>query len=518
MKTMKNRILTIALAGMVTFASCADLTVENLNSPDTERALSSASDLTTLAEGLVKTWYNAIHNYDGFKMPAAVLADASSCSWGNVGMREMGTEPRPSFNNSPSYNYLYLAATPFTRMYSVNSSAVDVIKAVQGGVISFGSDGPRVEALSHFARGIAMGYIALAYDRGYIIDESTPQEEIISPTLVDYNTMMTHAIETLGKAATLAKENSFQLNETVIKTPGGVSSDQLAQLAHSFIARFMANVARTEAERAAVIWADVITHVSSGIQTDFAIINQLAPWQGADWYDEALIYSVYPGWGRVDMRVINMMDDSYPSHNPDGADFAAPDSARIYDNAEVDDRLWTDYQHLPSNNFRPERGLYFFSSFRYDRHRDYVGPWDAQLVDLSVSEMHMYHAEALAQTGNLAGAAAILNDPAGARKVRGGLPDVAADAAAIHAAIHHERMVETFLDGSGNEWFDMRGRDMLQAGSPLHWPIPADVLETLGFPLPYYTYGGASAPATGNGAPEGDYWTSGTASGAKSWR
>ena len=54
-----------------------------------------------------------------------------------------------------------------------------------------------------------------------------------------------------------------------------------------------------------------------------------------------------------------------------------------------------------------------------------------------MSEMHMYHAEALAQTGNLAGAA-ILNDPAGARKVRGGLPDVAADAAAIHAAIHHE--------------------------------------------------------------------------------
>ena len=61
------------------------------------------------------------------------------------------------------------------------------------------------------------------------------------------------------------------------------------------------------------------------------------------------------------------------------------------------------------------------------------------------------------------------------------------------------------MDGSGNEWFDMRGRDMLQTGSPLHWPIPADVLETLGFPLPYYTYGGASAPATGNGAPEGDY-------------
>ena len=329
MKKMKNKFVMIALAGMFAFASCADLTVENLNNPDTERALSSASDLTTLAEGLVKTWYNSIHNYNGFKMPAAVLADAASCSWGNVGMREMGTEPRPAFNNSPSYNYLYLAATPFTRMYSINSSAVDVIKAVQGGVIDFGSDAPRVEALSHFARGIAMGYIALAYDRGYIIDESTSQEDIISPTLVDYNTMMDHAIATLVKAATIAKANSFQLNETVIKTPGGVSSDQLAELSHSFIARFMANVARTEAERTAVDWASVITHVSSGIKTDFAIINQLAPWQGADWYDEGFIYAVYPGWGRVDMRVVNMMDDSYPSHNPDGADFPAPDSPLI---------------------------------------------------------------------------------------------------------------------------------------------------------------------------------------------
>jgi hypothetical protein len=138
------------------------------------------------------------------------------------------------------------------------------------------------------------------------------------------------------------------------------------------------------------------------------------------------------------------------------------------------------------------------------------------LTEISLSEMHMYHAEALAQNGNLAGAAAILNDPAGARKVRGGLPDVAADAAAIHAAIHHERMVEQHLDGVGNEWFDMRGRDMLQAGSPLHWPIPAEILETLGITIPFYTYGGSSEPV-GNGG-EGTVWADGTASGAKAWR
>ena len=72
--------------------------------------------------------------------------------------------------------------------------------------------------------------------------------------------------------------------------------------------------------------------------------------------------------------------------------------------------------YLSSNNFRPERGLYFFSSFRYTRHNEYIGPWAAVMQEISMSEMHMYHAEALAQTGNLAGAAAILNDAAGAKK------------------------------------------------------------------------------------------------------
>mgnify|MGYP003344771405 CR=1 FL=1 len=310
-------------------------------------------------------------------------------------------------------------------------------------------------------------------------------------------------------------QNVFTIPETIIGMPGGLDKSFFKKLVNTYMARFIVNYPRNQNE-SNIDWSFVKQISSEGIESDFTINHSF--WESGDWYKEDLIYSTYPGWGRVDMRVINMMDDSYPKHNPTGADFAAPDSARIFDNAEVDDRLWTDYQYLSSNNFRPERGLYFFSSFRYDRHSDYIGPWDAILPDLTISEMDMYHAEALAMTGNLAGAAAILNDVSKARKVRGGLPDVAANKDAIMAAIHHERMVETFLDASGSEWFEMRGKDMLQKGSPLHWPIPADVLETLGFPLPYYTYGGESAPATGNGSPDGEYWSKGTASGAKAWR
>jgi hypothetical protein len=513
MKNLRNKLMTLAVVGSILLASCADLTVENLNNPDTERALSSPGDLTTLAEGLVKSWYTSIHSYNGMGMPTAVLADAATCSWGNVGMREMGTEPRPAFDNAPNYGYLYLASAPFSNMYSINSSATDVVKAVQNPDIDFGSDAARVEALARFAQGISMGYIALSFDRGYIIDTET---DLTQTVLVPYGELMDHAIAKLVEAATIAKNNSFNISEAIINTPGGLDSDGFAALAHSFAARFLANEGRTEAERAATDWNAVITHVSNGIDADFNINNDA--WDTGFWYNEHLIYLTYPGWGRVDMRLINMMDDSYASWSNDGLNHPAPDSARIVDNAEVDDRLWTDFAYTGSNNFRPERGLYFFSNFLFYRHIDYIGPWSKVLPEITLSEMQMYHAEALAQNGNAAGAAAILNDAAGARKVRGGLPDVAASKAAVMDAIHHERMIEQFLTGVGNEWFEMRGRDALQKGSPLHWPIPANILETLGVPLPFYTYGGESAPV-GNGGPEdAGAWAAGTASGAKAWR
>ena len=115
MKNMKNRILTIAVAGMVTLASCADLTVENLNNPDTERALSSVSDLTTLAEGLIKSWHNGIHSYSGMGMPTAVLADAS-CSGVTLECVRWGLN-HVQLSIIPNYGYRYLTATPFSRMY-----------------------------------------------------------------------------------------------------------------------------------------------------------------------------------------------------------------------------------------------------------------------------------------------------------------------------------------------------------------------------------------------------------------
>ena len=108
MNKIKN-LLLILLALPVFLASCADLSIDNLNEPDTERALSSPDDLKNLASGLYRSYYNNTYGYySGEQSPAMMLnvvADANTCSWGNSGMRATSSEPRTAFDNTVSFPY-----------------------------------------------------------------------------------------------------------------------------------------------------------------------------------------------------------------------------------------------------------------------------------------------------------------------------------------------------------------------------------------------------------------------------
>ncbi|MBT7393319.1 MAG: hypothetical protein HN778_00655, partial [Prolixibacteraceae bacterium] len=162
------------------------------------------------------------------------------------------------------------------------------------------------------------------------------------------------------------------------------------------------------------------------------------------------------------------------------------DETVIPESTSADARLASDYGYLSSNNFRPDRGTYHFSTYRYARYDDYITDWVMNVVEFSASENDMYKAEALLNKGDAAGAAAVVN--AGTRVIRGGLDPVAADAAAVQAAIHYERVVEFSYTGIGLGFFEMRKENLLQAGTMLHFPIPGKALEAI--PEDYYTFGG----------------------------
>lgn len=491
-----KRLKNLFLVGLLTFSvSCADLGVDNLNNPDTERALASSQDLRSLANGLVRDWYVSIHAYGGMQMALNVGADVNTASWGNSGMQLMGTEPRPAWDNAPNYSYAYVTENPFENMYSINSSASDVLGALNDG-IEFGEggeDNAMIEALAKFMQGLSVGYVGLTFDQGYTADENTPDEELTNPELKPYNELIDFAVTKLEEVITISENNTFVLDDGVINTVDPVDNVVLEQLAHSFIARLLAYSPRNSAQNDAVDWAKVRTHAQNGVQDDFLIHNDA--WAGGRWYNEGLIYLAYPGWGRIDHYVINMMDPTYPAHNPDGSDYPAPDSANV-----EDERLFSDYQHLSSNNFNADRGLYFFSSFRYSKNDDYIGSYDKLLPEITKSELDMFVAESHYHDDNYLLAANIINNSA--RVTRGNMDPVSPTAEEVWQAIHHERLVEQHVTGMGNEFFQMRKNDLLQEGTLLHFPIPASTLEVLGMTKPFYTFGGvdnADGENTSNG-------------------
>ncbi|HRG09974.1 MAG TPA: hypothetical protein PLJ08_15470, partial [Cyclobacteriaceae bacterium] len=112
-----------------------------------------------------------------------------------------------------------------------------------------------------------------------------------------------------------------------------------------------------------------------------------------------------------------------------------------------------------------------------------------------LAENDLLKAEARAYTGDLAGAAAIIN--AGTRVTRGGLDPVAANLTDIVKAIHHERHVELYTTGCGIQFFEMRKRNLLQEGTPLHLPVPGQTLQLFGL-TQFYTFG-TTANADGVG-------------------
>ena len=476
MKKIINNF-TYLIAILFVAVSCdsfeTDLEVRNLENPDDAILTSDPIALEAVAGTLFQNWYMANSNYYGVGMAMNTMADASSCSWGNAGMKDSSSEPRAAWNNTSSYGYNYVNFNPFNSMYSVLADSNNLALAIANGT-EF-PDNNQILAIAKFGQAITMGTLALNYDGVWLSDETGP----IGDGKSDHNAAMAFAIGKLDEAIAIANGNSFAVPETWMPGTGVTSSADLAKLMNSFGARMLAMNSRNGTEKSSTNWGKVLSYANAGLTADFTISHD-----DVAWYDYFKTYLVYPGWARIDLRVINLMDPSYPDYWPAGETSLPPATS-------VDARLESDFQYLSSNNFRPNRGTYHFSSYRYARWNTYISEWVYPTVEFALAENDMYKAEAMLQTGDVAGAAAVIN--AGTRVSRGGLSPVAATAADVAAAIHYERMVEFPLHSSGLSFYEMRKEDMLQAGTLLHWPIPGKALEAI--PADYYTYGGSEGVA-----------------------
>jgi hypothetical protein len=329
--------------------------------------------------------------------------------------------------------------------------------------------------IGRLGQALSVGYLALIFDKVWLSDENG----VIGDDAVDYKEAMSFALKKLDEAISIAQANDVSIPDAWL--PGGSgNSVTFLQFMNSMGARMLVNNVRNSSQKAEIDWSKVLNYANNGLASDFEIFMDDLTW----WDDIPKIYLIFPGWGRVDMRVIHLMDPNTPDYWEDSFISLPPSTS-------PDARLLSDYQYLSSNNFRPARGLYHFSSYRYSRYEDYITYWVMNIVEFSKSENDMYKAEAMAQLGDVSSAAAIIN--AGTRTTRGQLPNIAATMEEVKSAIFYERMVEFSFTSMGIGFFEMRKEDLLQKGTLLHFPIPGRALEAI--PAPNYTYGGSDGVA-----------------------
>lgn len=477
--------LVLFLAGSILSGCKKDLLdVENLNDPDFAKVFSDGQDVENVASGLFNTIYNGEHSTDGVAAMLSVASDNVSCSWGNFAMRDMSYEPRNfAWNNSPSYSNKDLTKYLFDKMYSAIITASNIMKAIEGG-ISVGEDGAgnnRAKAFSKFAQGVAYGNLAMVFDKAFHVDEKLTVEPEVE-SAVDYNAIAAAAVKYLDEAKSYAT-TSFTIPKDWLGTAADYSSADFVKLCNTMAARILSYNPRNNTQLKAVDWAKVKAYADAGITRDFTIIQD----GYVKWYDEASDYLFSDGWGITDMYVVHMMDPKQPQHWDDNASFPYPPMSTN----PIDQRLFKDYEYVPSNWFQAARGYYHFSSYRNARFDEMYVTAKGPKPEVMLSENDMLRAEARAYTGDLIGAANIIN--AGTRKTRGEMADVAPVLADIIQAIHHERHVEMYASGMGLQFFEMRKLNLLQKGTPLHLPLPAGTLETFGVTVPFYTFGTVAA-------------------------
>ena len=461
-------------------SSChKDLEVENPNNPDREKAYSDPADVMNIASDGFFNWFMTMNSSLSPRIAMWVAADQGTCSWLNSGMYDLSYEPRKPFNNDVSYTYANIFSRYYSDMYGTLNTMNQVLKKANEGM-KFGyngSDTKMVKAYSYFIQGITLGYLGLVYDKAMIVTENTVDPE--ASTFQPYSEVIDSAIVRLQKSIAISDKAHFKIPDTWINGKE-YDEDELIELANSFMARFLVYKARNKQQNSETDWAKVLEYANNGIKNPLVVHMD-----NTKWYCYYKHYTTSrEGWARIDCRIINLMDPTYPSRFPETG--INPPAA-----SSDDERLGLYFSFTSSNNMKPERGYVHYSNYEFSRYTyDSADKNGGDVEPFTLAENDLIKAEANAMLGNLDEAISIIN--AGTRTTVGKIAPLPASATKeeVLEAIFYERDIELIQTGFGIAFFDMRRRDFLQEGTLLHFPVPGRELSILSEPI--YSFGGVS--------------------------
>lgn len=471
---MKNfKLYSLLLFILTIFSACDDfdasLDTEYSANPTPEDVASEATALSAF-----QSWFVPTNSWFGPGLMLTTMSDMRTCSWGNQGMRDMSSEPRDAWDNNPGYSEASASESFYTAMYTLLANQSTLLTAMNDGNID---SSKKIECLARFGQAVAIGYIAMVYDRVWIVDETGPlfNGEATTPELA-----MEVALEKLDIAIDLANNNTFTIDAV---NGVSLSSSEWSEFLNSMGARMLANVPRNSTQRDALDWDKVLKYANNGLTYDLEVL-----WTGfeSNWWSEWLYYANASGWVRVDMRVINLLDPATPARWPSADGLLPPATS-------ADARLDSDFEYLDSQDFDPSRGTYHFSNYRHSRYDYEIFDTEqtGSVPEMLKAENDLYKAEAILRSGGaISDAVTVINNSS--RVLRGNLDPLSPNSTfeEVANAIHYERSIELLTSGMGLGFFEMRKNDLLQTGTPLHLPVPGAFLLAGGFES--YTFGGVN--------------------------
>lgn len=518
MTATKMARLATVVALLFAAGACMDLDVDNPNEPDREAALSSAEDVEALMTSQFRLYWQLVQGGLGFEgSPHQAFdngAEIAASTSTNDGTFQMGLQPPGPVRNELGYNWSQFMRIPWLELNRNLAAIRDGLIAVENQNINL-QEPERLQAYAKFMQGLFHGYLALMYDRAYILDETVdPDETELRP----YGEIMQAARGYFSEARSIAEGADFTLPEPWLG-PGSYSSEEFVRLAHSYEARYMTQVARSPQERAAVDWGQVLNHVDQGIEEDFGV--QLdgfgGVWNSPAKQRSSINESVYMTLlGPADQSGAYAAWEDTPNRdkNPFEVD---TDDRRITDGTPRGEGEYVQWRSF-TTNIR-DRGPEFLSNYSTKWWRDISDTGTGFAPDITVQEMEFLAAEAHIRQGNPSDALPYINDE---RTEIGQLPPADEDGVSgercvpravgplaraselsegscgdLMTTLIYEKRIELWGLSAGGPYFDGRGWGILRDGRPCHMPIPMEDIQNLEGES-QYTFGGGGEGSVPN--------------------
>ena len=537
---MKKKLTLPAFAlALVLGASGCDLQVDNPNQPDRARALAGPDDVETLIASSYQKVWEIGHYWTNPNFAFNHMSSRHTATWGNMGMNDLGREPREPLPNSPSYRPAYVFEANWGDAYGGISAASDGIRAIDAG-LEIGPGGERNARARVFAvasQALLNCLLALWYDQAFIVEETTDLTGELDT--VDYNAVYAYAVNKLNEAESAARATSFMLPDQWING-NPWDNNQFADYLVSWKARCAANMPRTDAEAAAVNWGQVISDAENGLR-EVVVVGEDRSSDTAWWDGLKIFMQENSTWHRMHMDWVGMADQSgeyqdwltFPTEQRTAREMTFGDDKRfpaVNEDGTLGESVSptvasTGPRHRYSATviFRPERGTYRQSHYgdsRYDHYTLSCSRCEfGDIEHMTEQEMDTYVAEAHYRMQNYGAAADIVNKT----RAEAGLPpapsnptdavptnadgectprkryDVQGRCGNLRDAMWFEHFENVFNVFGGLEFFHGRRNDILPTMSALQLPIPASDLEVLQRDI--YTFGGGEPWSAGDPTP-----------------